>query len=69
MVVSPEDIAKTMPVASIEATAVLAQLQEPPPASINDVVNPLHTLVVPVIGPGKGSTITVAVVMHPVDNA
>ena len=43
------------------ATPVVPELQEPPPASLSVVVNPAHTEVVPVIDPGNGFIVRVAV--------
>ena len=41
----------------------------PPPASVNAVVRPTQTNVVPVIAEGNGFTVTTAVVRQPVPNA
>lgn len=51
------------------ASVVLLLLQKPVPvALVNVVVNPTHTAAVPVIVAGKGLTVIVDVVKHPVDN-
>jgi hypothetical protein len=48
------------------ATMVLPLVQVPPPASVNDVVVPGQTVIVPVIADGRGFTVTVVCVEHPV---
>lgn len=56
----------TVPVAKLTvAIAGLLLVQLPPPASVNGVVKPLHTTVVPEMAPGIGLTLKVAVL--PVD--
>jgi hypothetical protein len=67
MVAVPADIPVTTPVvAPMVAIAGLLLLQVAPTVVVlNVVVLPTHTLVVPVIGPGNGLTVTVAVVMQP----
>jgi hypothetical protein len=47
------------------ATLVLPLAHVPPPASVSAVVLPMQTLVVPVIAPGSGLTVTVMVEEHP----
>ena len=59
----------TTPVALIVATAGLALVQVPPGLELlRAVVDPTHTLSVPVIAAGKGLTVTVAVIKQPVGN-
>jgi hypothetical protein len=41
------------------ATDVLPLLQAPPPASVNDVVNPAQTVVTPEMADGDGLTVIV----------
>jgi len=49
------------------ATTGLALLHAPVPvASLNIVVDPTHTFVVPVISAGSGFTVTVLFVLQPV---
>ena len=49
------------------ATAGVALLHVPPAvALLSVVVEPTHTLVVPVMAAGSGLTVTVAVTAHPV---
>ena len=51
------------------ATAALLLLHIPPVgASLNVVVEPSHTLVIPVMDDGSGLTVTSVVVRHPVDS-
>jgi hypothetical protein len=51
------------------AIAGLLLLQVPPPvASVNVVVSPEHTINTPDIGAGSASTVTTAVMIHPVGN-
>ena len=59
----PEMIPELMPA---EATDVLPLIHVPPPASLNTVDKPAQTEVIPVIGPGRGSTVTVVVMRQPV---
>ena len=48
-------------------TAVLLLLHVPPAVpSVNVVVKPTHTVIVPVITPGNGFTVTTAVMIQPV---
>ena len=55
------DTAPTVPI------AVLLLLHEPPVlASVSDIADATHTLVVPVIAAGKGLTVTVKFVKQPV---
>lgn len=65
----PDDMPVTMPdeIPTV-ATTVLLLLQVPPPASNKAVVWPTHTMVTPVIVPGKGLTVMVIVAAHPVLN-
>ena len=57
----------TRPVASTDAVPGALLLQVPPAvASDNKVVDPEHTVRVPNIAVGSGSTVTTAVVVHPV---
>jgi hypothetical protein len=57
-------IPELLPIAAI---AVLSIVQVPPlVASVNAVVNPAQTLVVPVIVGGIGYTVTVVVAVQPV---
>ena len=49
------------------ATVVLLLLHVPPPASLNVVVKPEQTSSVPSIAVGKGSTVTMVVIIQPVD--
>ena len=52
---------------SIVAKAVLLLLQVPPAIlSLNVVVNPRHTLGVPIIGGGNGSTVCSLMAVQPV---
>ena len=65
----PDVTPVTTPPALIVATAGVALLQVPPAVtSANAVVEPAHTVTVPVIAAGKGLTVTVAVTKHPVPN-
>ncbi len=48
------------------AIPVALLLQVPPPASLNVVVKPEHTVSVPNIADGNGLTVTTAVIIHPV---
>lgn len=58
----------TMPVVEPTiAIVVLLLLHVPPPTSLNDVVEPEHTVSVPSIAVGKGSTVNTAVIRQPVD--
>jgi hypothetical protein len=49
------------------AIPVALLLHVPPPASLNVVVNPEHTVSVPSIAVGNGFTVTTAVMIQPVD--
>jgi len=55
-----------MPVSEpTEAVVILLLLQVPAPlASLSAVVLPVHTVVVPVIADGNGTTFTVVVALH-----
>jgi hypothetical protein len=50
------------------ATDVLLLLHVPPPASLNEVVIPEHTLSAPSIAVGNGLTVNTAVAIQPVGN-
>ena len=49
-------------------TFILVVLHVPPPASVNAVVAPTHSVNVPVIAAGNGFTVTIVATKHPVDN-
>ena len=68
MVAVPADTPVTMPLpVPIVATVVALLVQLPPPvASVNVVVNPEQTLVVPEIPDGNGLTVKVVEDIHPV---
>ena len=68
IVAVPVNIPVTMPeVEPIVATAGLLLVQVPPnTASLNTVVCPTHTPVLPMIGVGTGVTVIVLVAAHPV---
>jgi len=51
-----------LPVAAIDVVLLLHVPR--PEASLNNVVNATHTVVVPVIGAGNGCTVTVVYVGH-----
>ena len=61
MAAMPADIPLTIPeLTPIVATALLPLVQVPPPvALLKAVVAPVHNVVVPVINPGIGLTVTV----------
>jgi len=66
MVVVPEEIPPTMPVAA--PTVPIAGAEDchvPPPELANAVVRPMHTDGIPVIGAGVGFTVTVMVRKQP----
>ena len=67
MVTVPAVLPVTMPEDEpTEATAALLLVQVPPPvASVNAVLLPMHTLVVPVITEGPEFTFTVVVALQP----
>jgi hypothetical protein len=67
MVAAPTVSPVTMPVNKLTvATVVLLLLHVPPAvASLNIVVSPKHTFVLPVIGAGNGFTVTVVVMKQP----
>lgn len=48
------------------ATEVLLLLQVPPPASLSEVDEPIHTLFTPEMAAGNGLTVTTFRVVHPV---
>jgi hypothetical protein len=69
MVAVPALTPVTIPVPETVATAVLLLLHAPAAvASLNDVVRPAHTEVVPLITAGIGFTSTEVVLVQPVDN-
>ena len=69
IVAVPADIPVTIPlVKPITAAVVLLLVHVPPPASVNAVVRPTHTLFVPVIADGNGLTVTAVIDEQPVDN-
>jgi len=69
------EVPKATPVTTPEPDATVAMaallLTQVPPdaASVRLVLVPTHTLVLPVIAVGVRLTVTVVVVLHPVDNA
>ncbi len=67
MVTIPVDTPVTTPETDPTiAMPVDDELHEPPPtASLNVIVDPMHTCVLPVIAPGRGFTVAVVVVIHP----
>ena len=70
MTATPPELVTATPVADpIVATAVLLLLHVPPSdPSLNDVVTPAHTLVVPAIDAGIGLTVIGVAARHPVAN-
>ena len=67
--VVPPAIPVTTPVVEIVPAAVFPLLHVPPPVpSVNAVVSPTHTSKVPLIAPGNGFTVTVAVTIQPEPN-
>ena len=67
MVEVPDVTPVTTPVpGTTVATVVVLLLQVPPPASLNVVVDPIHTNVVPEIDDGNALTVTVATAIQPV---
>ena len=67
IVTVPAPTPVTRPVPSTVAFGVLLLVHNPPPVtSLSCVVNPTHTLVVPVIDEGKGFTVIVLYPVHPV---
>jgi len=60
----PPSTPVTTPEPFIVATPVLLLVHVPPPASLNAVVMPTHTLAVPPIGDGSALTDIVAVATH-----
>jgi len=68
MLTTPADTPVTIPNAPpIEATAGLLLVHVPEPNVFdNVVVEPVQTLVAPVIGPGDVFTVTVVLAKHPV---
>lgn len=66
IVAVPADTPVTTPEASIEATTVLLLLHVPlPVTSLSVVVEPAHTLAVPVMADGTALTVTVVVAIQP----
>jgi hypothetical protein len=66
MVAVPPITPDTTPSISTVATEALLLLHEPPVVAFaNDVADPAQTLPVPVIAPGSGFTVTIAVVIQP----
>ena len=63
--VTPETIPELVP---IVATLVLLLIHVPPPVLDSVVVEPAHTVVVPVIADGNGFTVRTVVVIQPVDS-
>lgn len=63
----PADTPVTIPVNDPTVAKPVLLLVHVPPALVllKAVVNPAHTLVVPVIDAGGGFTVTVVVAMHP----
>ena len=70
MVITPEVTPVTMPdVAPMVATPVLLLVHVPPEvASVNVVVKPTHTFVVPPIAAGFGLTVKLVTAIQPVLN-
>jgi len=68
IIAEPVATGVTIPVAvPIVATEVLLLLQVLlPDTSLNVVVDPVHTVVVPVIAAGDAFTVTLAIALHPV---
>ena len=66
IIVVPAAMPATMPVREpTVAVAVVLLLQVPAPlASLSAVVLPVHTVVVPVMAAGSGTTFTVVVALH-----
>ena len=65
----PAETPVTMPdVDPTVAISVLPLLHVPPPEPDNIIEEPTHTLPGPVIGPGLGLTVNVAVTLQPVGN-
>ena len=56
----------TTPVFNPIVALPLLLVHVPPPASLNVIVEPRHTVLAPKIAVGNGLTVTVVVVMHPV---
>jgi hypothetical protein len=67
MVAVPEATPPTIPVPDpTVATDVLLLIQVPPDeTSLNDIFDPTHTAVGPVMADGIGFTVTMAVVLQP----
>ncbi len=68
MVVVPVATPVTTPVPEPTETLVLLLVHVPPPASVNAVVEPTHTVELPEIATGNGLTVTTWIVLHPVPN-
>jgi len=68
MSAEPVDIPVTAPaVPETTDTRLLAELQAPPPAAVNDIAEPIQTVEGPVTAPGEGLTVIVVVVEQPPD--
>lgn len=66
MSATPADTPDTLPVVLVTvAMLVLLLAQVPPPVAVRAVVAPSHTLVVPLMAPGNGLTVTVIVLRQP----
>ena len=69
VLVTPTDPPVTIPDVPTPAIPEALLLHVPPAlASVNGVVRPEHTPIVPVIATGKGFTVTTAVIIQPVDD-
>ena len=69
MVVPASTPVTTPLLGSIVATVIVPLVHTPPDTpSLNWVVNPVHTVAVPVIADGEVFTVTTVVVVHPVGN-
>ena len=66
MVSAPAVTPVTTPVPNPIVPLPLLAVQVPPPASVNAVVKPTHTVRVPVMDAGSGFTVTTAVIIQPV---
>ena len=66
IVAIPAEIPATIPDEEPMLTSPAPPLHVPPPASVNVIVDPTHTVAAPVIADGNGFTVTVAVRLHPV---
>jgi len=67
MLVVPAATLVTMPVLTpIVATPTAEDDQKPPPASVSDVVCPVHNEVIPEIAVGRGFTVIIEIAVQPV---